>query len=112
MNQSNIYQMREPSSIMLSAHPASFHHPPHDPLINKLPMMHDPPSVHHRMILNLLPSCLSSAAHEQSCRNLNWQPRCSLLQLWLKICTNYHLANEYYHKGIWLMFDLMHGCLL
>jgi hypothetical protein len=68
---------------LLSAHPASFYHPPHDPLIDKLPMMKDPSSC--RLILNLLPSCLSSAAHLQAYHDLNWQPRSSLLHLWLQI---------------------------
>jgi hypothetical protein len=40
-----------------------------------------------RMILNILPSCLSSAPvdHIKDYYNLNWQPRCSLLHLWLQI---------------------------
>jgi ankyrin repeat protein len=79
----NIYKLRKPLLILLSAHPESFYHPPHDPIINKLAMMQDPCC--SRMILNLLPSCLSSAAHLQAYHDLNWQPRSSLLYLWLQI---------------------------
>jgi ankyrin repeat protein len=79
----NIYEMRKSLLVLLSANPASFYHPPHDPLIDRHPMMQAP--AFRRLILNLLPSCLSSAAHLQAYHDLNWQPRCSLLQLWLQI---------------------------
>jgi tetratricopeptide (TPR) repeat protein len=78
-----VFMSRKSLFILLSAHPASFYHPPHDPWINRHPMMQAPASC--RLILNLLPSCLSSAAHLQAYHDLNWQPRCSLLQLWLQI---------------------------
>jgi hypothetical protein len=78
-----IYMLRKSLFLLLSAHPAAFYHPSDDPLVNKLGIMQDPRCC--RMILNLLPSCLSSAAHLQSCRDLNWQPRYSLLHLWLQL---------------------------
>jgi hypothetical protein len=83
MNKTRKVGMMKSLSILLSAHPESFYHPPRDPIINKLAMMQDP--LWRRMILNLLPSCLSSASHVQSHHDLNWQSRCSLLHLWLQI---------------------------
>jgi hypothetical protein len=78
-----IYQRRKSLTILLSAYPSAFYHPPHDPIVNKLAMMRH--RTCRRMILNLFPSCLSSAAHLQSYHDLNWQSSCSLLHLWLQI---------------------------
>jgi hypothetical protein len=89
----NIYKMQKSLSVMLRSHPASFYHPPHDPLIDKLPLMQDPHC--RRMILNLLPSCLSSASHRQAYHDQNWQSRYSLLHLWLKI----RLRNRQMHSA-------------
>jgi hypothetical protein len=80
----NIHQKRKSLGILLSSHPASFYHPPDDPMIDKFYMMRDP--LCRRLILNLYPSCLSSAAHLQAYHDLNWEPRCSLLHLWIQLC--------------------------
>jgi hypothetical protein len=57
---------------------ASFSHPLVD--TSSILIMEDP-----RSRLNRLRSCLSTAAHAQSYRSLNWQSRSSLLYLWLQI---------------------------
>jgi hypothetical protein len=79
----NIYGKRTSLLILLSAYPAAFYHPPNQPMVDKLAKRHSPRC--RRLILNLLPSCLSSAAHLQAYHDLNWQPRLSLLHLWLQI---------------------------
>jgi hypothetical protein len=74
--------MRKSLFVLLSTHPASFYHPPDNPEVDQR-MSRYPDRC--RLILNLLPSCLSSAAHLQAYYNLNWQPRSSLLYLLLQI---------------------------
>jgi hypothetical protein len=86
MTSENVYELYKSLFLLLSSHPASFYHPPHDPEVDKLLLMQDPLCL--RIILNLLPSCLSSVAHVQSYHDLNWQPRCSMLQLLVQIRLN------------------------
>jgi ankyrin repeat protein len=92
LNVNNLYERCKSLSILLSANPPSFYDPPHDPFVDKLPMYLGPDC--NRKLLNLLPSCLSSAAHVQSYHDLNWQPRSSLVHLCLQLCS---VENE--HKG-------------
>jgi hypothetical protein len=94
----NIYELRKSLSILLSSYPAAFFHPPLNPVINSLSMMRRPRCC--RMILNLLPSCLSSASHLQAYHDLNWQPRSSLLQLCLKIRMMRTEANASLHNSV------------
>jgi hypothetical protein len=82
----NMYECRKSLSILLSAHPASFYHPPDNRLICRQYIMKDDRC--RCMILNLLPSCLSSAVDVQGYHDLNWLKRCSLLQLCLQIRLN------------------------
>jgi hypothetical protein len=67
--------------------PVSLYQPLNDPLIDKLFMKYDGDRHHQRMILNMHPTCLSSAPadHLQAYHDLNWQPRCSLVHLWLQM---------------------------
>jgi hypothetical protein len=97
----NICELRSSLTALLTSYHASFYHPPDDPLIDKHEVMQDPGC--RRIILNLLPSCLSSAAHVQAYHDVNWQPRSSLLHLWLQI----RMRNN--HTGAALLAELLHN---
>jgi hypothetical protein len=79
----NISELCKSLYALLSAYPSSFYYPPHDPLVDQLAIRRG--HRYRRMLLNLLPSCLSSSYHVQGYHDLNWEPRCSLLHLWLQI---------------------------
>jgi hypothetical protein len=79
----SVYELRKSLLVLLLANPACLYQPLDDPVIDKHPMMQDAGC--RRLILNLPPSCLLSMEHKQAYHDLNWQPRSSLLHLWLQI---------------------------
>jgi hypothetical protein len=81
---SSIRQYRPLLSMMLEAYPAALYTPPHKPTLNDLDIVNRPLS--RRLIMNLAPSCLSSA-DLNDCYNLNWYPRSALIQLLRKVGT-------------------------
>jgi ankyrin repeat protein len=91
VNYETIRRQRKALFILLSARPESFYHPPHYPFINQLVVWKD--SQCRRIIFNLLPCCLSSAAHLQDYRDLNWRPRSSLLYLCLQFRSSHHRSD-------------------
>jgi hypothetical protein len=83
INAKNVNKRLQSLFLLLSARPASFSHPPLNPLVNQLPNLQDP--MCRRLIFNLLPTCLTTEAHMQAYHDLNWRPRSPLLQLFQQI---------------------------
>jgi hypothetical protein len=83
-NLENFSKRRLELLTILSAAPKMFYYPKDESAVDRfISRNHDPRCT--RLIMNFLPSCLSSAAHVQSYHDLNWQPREASLQLWLMI---------------------------
>jgi ankyrin repeat protein len=93
LNEGNIRERRKSLSLLLSGNPESFYHPADNPVILRIPFMSDRRS--RRMILNLLPSCLSAAAHIQAYRDVNWHSRSSLLHLLLRLQNRFPYHQSY-----------------